>query len=146
MSSDAARAEAERRWPLWLPTGDPEIDAEGYSEVDAKWQNEEAEVQRAAFVAGAEWQAELAERRARAVGMREEWALARPASMPDMSGKPTWTIVGGPFDQFGSARYAWEKPRSALVNGEPPVIVARKVTPWELVDGEKPCPGDGSTA
>lgn len=58
MSSDEARAEAERRYRLWLPTGDYEIDRENYSELDAEWQNAEAESQRQAFEAGAEWQAE----------------------------------------------------------------------------------------
>lgn len=55
---DEARAEAQRRWSLWEPTGDPEIDREDYSETDAKWQNAESEMQQAAFVAGANWQAE----------------------------------------------------------------------------------------
>lgn len=58
--SDEARAEAERRFPLWLPTGDYEVDREDYSELDAKWQNEDAERERAAFVAGVEWQAKRA--------------------------------------------------------------------------------------
>ena len=46
-------AEAEKRWPLWLPTGDYEIDREDYDEESAKWQNAEAEEQRQAFLAGA---------------------------------------------------------------------------------------------
>ena len=56
--SDEARAEAERRFPLWLPTGDYEIDREDYSEFDAKWQNEDTERDLAHFVQWAEWQAE----------------------------------------------------------------------------------------
>lgn len=54
----AAEREAERRFPLWPPTGDYEIDREDYSELGAKWQNEDAERDRAHFVQGAEWQAE----------------------------------------------------------------------------------------
>lgn len=58
MTSDEIKAEAERRFPLWLPTGDYEIDREDYSELDAKWQNEDTERDRAHFVQGAEWQRE----------------------------------------------------------------------------------------
>lgn len=54
----AAEREAERRFPLWLPTGDYEIDREDYSELDAEWQNADTERDRAHFVQGAEWQAE----------------------------------------------------------------------------------------
>lgn len=63
MTSEAqkeAREEAERRWPDWVcpPVDeDPEPD---YSELDARWQNAESEMQRNAFVAGAEWQASRA--------------------------------------------------------------------------------------
>lgn len=56
--TDEARAEAERRFRLWLPTGDYEIDREDYSELDAQWQNEDTERDRAHFVQGAKWQAE----------------------------------------------------------------------------------------
>lgn len=58
MTSDEIKAEAERRFPLWLPSGDYEIDREDYSELDAKWQNEDAERDRAHFIQGAKWQRE----------------------------------------------------------------------------------------
>lgn len=47
-----AREEALNRFPLWLASDDPE----DYDEIDASWQNAEAEMQQAAFVAGANWQ------------------------------------------------------------------------------------------
>lgn len=73
------KAEAERRFPLWLPTGDYEIDREDYSELDAKWQNEDTERDRAHFVQGAEWQAErdaerIAEQTARAEAVEAKLA------------------------------------------------------------------------
>lgn len=72
--SDEARREAERRFPLWLPTGDYEIDREDYSELDAKWQNEDTERDRAHFVQGAEWQADRdAVRIAELEAEVEEW-------------------------------------------------------------------------
>mgnify|MGYP007112197999 CR=1 FL=1 len=54
--SDEAQREAERRWPLWLPTGDYETDQENYDEQSAKWQNAESEEHQRAFVSGAQWQ------------------------------------------------------------------------------------------
>lgn len=55
------RKAAEERYPHWLPPepGTPDPD---YSEVDASWQNEMADDQRNAFVAGAEWMREEAAR------------------------------------------------------------------------------------
>lgn len=55
--SDEACREAERRWPLWLPTGDYETDQENYDEQSAKWQNAESEEHQRAFVRGTQWQA-----------------------------------------------------------------------------------------
>ena len=55
--SGEARREAERRWPLWLPTGDYETDQENYNEQSAKWQNAESEEHQRAFVRGTQWQA-----------------------------------------------------------------------------------------
>lgn len=58
----------------------------------------------------------------------KEYAVARPASMPDMSGKERWTIVGGPVSTLGAAKYIAD--RRPPVNGEPPVILERDVTEW----------------
>lgn len=57
MTGQEARDEAARRYPYWEQPepGDPEPD---YSEIDAKWQNADADDRRAAFVAG--WEAALA--------------------------------------------------------------------------------------
>ena len=63
-------AEAEKRWPLWLPTGDYETDCEDYSETDAAWQNAEAEMQRQAFLAGAAAYAALID-----AETTEEWGV-----------------------------------------------------------------------
>ena len=63
-------AEAEKRWPLWLPTGDYEIDCEDYSEMHAAWQNAEAEEQRQAFLAGAAAYAALLD-----AETTEEWGV-----------------------------------------------------------------------
>ena len=54
MSECTPTERAEQKYPLWLPTGDYEIDCEDYSEMDAAWQNAEAEMQRQAYIAGAE--------------------------------------------------------------------------------------------
>ncbi len=55
---DRARAEANRRWPDWTAPPADEDPEPDYSGIDAKWQNEESEAQRNAFVAGAKWAAE----------------------------------------------------------------------------------------
>lgn len=47
-----AQEEALNRFPPWWPVDDQE----DYDEDSARWQNEEAEIQRAAFIAGATWQ------------------------------------------------------------------------------------------
>lgn len=54
MSECTPTERAEQKYPLWLPTGDYETDCEDYSETDAAWQNAEAEMQRQAYIAGAE--------------------------------------------------------------------------------------------
>lgn len=61
--------------------------------------------------------------------MAKEYAAARPASMPDMSGAPSWTIIGGPFSRRSSAEYvAAHRPP---VNGRPVTIIERDVTEWQ---------------
>ena len=54
--SDEAQLEAEKRWPLWLPKGDYEIDREEYDEMSASWQNDISWECQHAFVSGANWQ------------------------------------------------------------------------------------------
>ena len=54
MSAKWIQEAAEERWPHWVcppADEDPEPD---YSGIDAKWQNAEADMQRAAFIAGVE--------------------------------------------------------------------------------------------
>ena len=73
--------------------------------------------------------AELAEYRAREAA--SEYALGRPASMPDMSGRDSWTIVGGPHSNYRMMlKMAETRPE---VNGQPVTILARRVGPWEAV-------------
>lgn len=52
---------AEERYPYWLAPEDRDHpDADEWSGVDASWQNAEVEMQRRAFIAGAEWMREQA--------------------------------------------------------------------------------------
>lgn len=60
--------------------------------------------------------------------MAKEYAVARPASMPDMSGKERWTIIGGPFAHLTSAEYAAK--RRPPLKGQPVTIIERDVTDW----------------
>lgn len=72
---------------------------------------------------------ELAEYRAREAA--REYALGRPASMPDMSGRDSWTIVGGPYSNYQVTRnLAKNRPE---VKGQPVTILTRLVGPWEAV-------------
>lgn len=55
---------------------------------------------------------------------RREYAIARPASMPDMSGKPTYTlIVGATFPTWERADSA--RQRVPSLRGVPALIVSR---------------------
>lgn len=54
---------AEERYPYWLaPESHDHPDADDWSSVDASWQNADADDRRAAFIAGAKWALERAER------------------------------------------------------------------------------------
>lgn len=57
---------AEERYPLWLAPESSDED-ESYSSLDASWQNAETEMEREAFIAGAEWMREQAAQRAESV-------------------------------------------------------------------------------
>ena len=77
--------------------------------------------------------AELAEYRAREAA--SEYALGRPASMPDMSGRDSWTIVDGPHSNYRMMlKMAETRPE---VNGQPVTILARRVGPWEAVSDDE---------
>ena len=58
----------------------------------------------------------------------KEYAVARPASMPDMSGAERWTIIGGPFSTLSAAVYVAN--RRPPVNGQAVTIIERDVTDW----------------
>lgn len=94
-----AEREAERRSPLWLPTGDYEIDREDYSELDARWQNEDTERDRAHFVQGAEWQAERDAVRIAELEAEIEGIKRRDAEVGEDEG---WWI-GGAWGDYGEA-------------------------------------------
>ena len=81
---------AEQKYPFWLPTGDYEIDCEDYSETDAAWQNAEAEMQRQAYIAGAE--SERAKRPDRAA--LERIAAECEADIPYDDGNETAKLIG----------------------------------------------------
>ena len=93
---DAVRAEAQsealRRWPLWRPTGDYELDAEGYDEQSAQGQNAESEALSAAFADGFVAGADRAEAELDAIKERHE----------EVSQDEGWWI-GGAWGDYGEA-------------------------------------------
>lgn len=124
---EAAQTEAERRWALWLPTGDYETDAEYYSEHDAEWQNAEAVQLRRAFVAGAAWL------RGQDSGARVEYGIVRPDGHAYMDGRDRYTqIVGTTFRSREQAEAALKNVPS--LRDREALVVAR-VAPsewWEV--------------
>ena len=63
-------------------------------------------------------------------GTRWEYGIMRPASMPDMSGRPRWTlIVGATFASKEQAENA--RRRVPSLRGVPAVICRRLVSDWE---------------
>lgn len=68
---------------------------------------------------------------------RREYAIARPASMPDMSGQPRYTlIVGATFPTWEQADNA--RRRVPALRDRPALIVSRiaPASDWEEDDGE----------
>ncbi|RRJ85918.1 hypothetical protein EG850_11065 [Gulosibacter macacae] len=118
---NAAEREAERRYPLWLPTGDYEIDREDYSELDAQWQNYDTERDRAHFVQGAKWQAE-----------REREAEFRARF-------PNGEVVGESRINAGAAVNALYEAHAEypfVIEDERIVVEKRTVGPWEVIGDE----------
>lgn len=65
-------------------------------------------------------------------GTRWEYGIMRPASMPDMSGRPQWTqIVGATFASKEMSENA--RRRVPSIRGVSAVICRRLVSDWEEV-------------